>query len=408
MSEHSNVSASGGPRANPLYGGPSTSASGNRTPSWTRKTGGTTGRPSYSDASSPPDSPARSARSNNGPAPYYAPQYEHPGYMVETPSANHSQHQQQHHEAMVGQSPFRAPPYYVQTPAHSERPGSPMSSVPDSPAHLAQGMSYDMRSVRSGKYGAGVSRVASGGFVGSGPGGLAGGPRNPVPLSARINEEGDEEDLLYDAPAGKVGGEEARKRSKRFWRICMALTLVVLVLAAVAAGISLYYVFQPDPPSYSFDFATLNEFQIVNKLADGTGLPTDQLFANITLSFSVNNPNGKYVVYGDGGLVQIGYSSIPTLMQGGLPYFGLTKKNWTSFDTSLGVSMYPLYGVGPGLRDDIMGEYVAVNVRAQLRSHVEMAWKVVQTKYTHLMDCTVSFNPVNLQYLNDTCIIKKK
>ncbi|CAI5994144.1 unnamed protein product [Closterium sp. NIES-65] len=338
MSERSNVSASG-PRANPLYGGPANPSAGNRTPSWARKSGAGGARPSFSDAaSSPPDSPARSARSNNGPS-YYAPQYEHPGYTVETPGVN---------DAMLGQSPFRAPPYYVQTPAHSERPGSPMSSVPDSPAHT---MSYDMRSVRSGKpgssrvYGA-PARVAA------------------APLASRINEEGDEEEQLYEPPAKEASGGRS-KRSKRFWTICIVVGILALVLAAVATGIALYYVFQPDAPTYTFDYATLNEFQIVNKLADGTGLPTDQLFANVTFVFSAINPNGKYTLQGDGGLLQVGYSSIPTLMQGGVPYFALSSKNFTNFTTSVGVAMYPLYGVGPGLRQDIMAEYISMQLHAQ-------------------------------------------
>ncbi|CAI5496261.1 unnamed protein product [Closterium sp. Naga37s-1] len=317
MSERSNVSASG-PRANPLYGGPANPSAGNRTPSWARKSGAGGARPSFSDAaSSPPDSPARSARSNNGPS-YYAPHYEHPGYTVETPGAN---------DAMLGQSPFRAPPYYVQTPAHSERPGSPMSSVPDSPAHT---MSYDMRSVRSGKPGS--SRVY-------------GAPARAAaaPLASRINEEGDEEEQLYEPPAKEASGGRS-KRSKRFWTICIVVGILALVLAAVATGIALYYVFQPDAPTYTFDYATLNEFQIVNKLADGTGLPTDQLFANVTFVFSAINPNGKYTLQGDGGLLQVGYSSIPTLMQGGVPYFALSSKNFTNFTTSVGVAMYPLYG----------------------------------------------------------------
>ncbi|CAI5535390.1 unnamed protein product [Closterium sp. Naga37s-1] len=306
MSERSNVSASG-PRANPLYGGPANPSAGNRTPSWARKSGVGGARPSFSDAaSSPPDSPARSARSNNGPS-YYAPHYEHPGYTVETPGAN---------DAMLGQSPFRAPRYYVQTPAHSERPGSPMSSVPDSPAHT---MSYDMRSVRSGKPGS--SRVY-------------GAPARPAaaPLASRINEEGDEEEQLYEPPAKEASGGRS-KRSKRFWTICIVVGILALVLAAVATGIALYYVFQPDAPTYTFDYATLNEFQIVNKLADGTGLPTDQLFANVTFVFSAINPNGKYTLQGDGGLLQVGYSSIPTLMQGGVPYFALSSKNFTNFTT---------------------------------------------------------------------------
>ncbi|CAI5488812.1 unnamed protein product [Closterium sp. Naga37s-1] len=329
MSERSNVSASG-PRANPLYGGPANPSAGNRTPSWARKSGAGGARPSFSDAaSSPPDSPARSARSNNGPS-YYAPHYEHPGYTVETPGAN---------DPMLGQSPFRAPPYYVQTPAHSERPGSPMSSVPDSPAHT---MSYDMRSVRSGKPGS--SRVY-------------GAPARAAvtPLASRINEEGDEEEQLYEPPAKEASGGRS-KRSKRFWTICIVVGVLALVLAAVATGIALYYVFQPDAPTYTFDYATLNEFQIVNKLADGTGLPTDQLFANVTFVFSAINPNGKYTLQGDGGLLQVGYSSIPTLMQGGVPYFALSSKNFTNFTTSVGVAMYPLYGVGPGLRQDIMAD----------------------------------------------------
>ncbi|CAI5483695.1 unnamed protein product [Closterium sp. Yama58-4] len=369
MSERSNVSATG-PRANPLYGGPANPSAGNRTPSWARKSGvgGSSNRPSFSDAaSSPPDSPARSARSNNGPA-YYAPQYEHPGYTVETPGVN---------DAMLGQSPFRAPPYYVQTPAHSERPGSPMSSVPDSPAHT---MSYDMRSVRSGKPGS--SRVY-------------GAPARAAaiaPLSSRINEEVDEEEQLYEPPAKEASGGRS-KRSKRFWTICIVVGILALVLAAVATGIALYYVFQPDAPTYTFDYATLNEFQIVNKLADGTGLPTDQLFANVTFVFSAINPNGKYTLQGDGGLLQVGYSSIPTLMQGGLPYFALSSKNFTNFTTSVGVAMYPLYGVGPGLRQDIMAEYISMSLHAEVNSRIEMAWKIVQTHYTHVMDCSVAFNP---------------
>ncbi|CAI5994489.1 unnamed protein product [Closterium sp. NIES-65] len=376
MSERSNVSASG-PRANPLYGGPANPSAGNRTPSWARKSGAGGARPSFSDAaSSPPDSPARSARSNNGPS-YYAPQYEHPGYTVETPGVN---------DAMLGQSPFRAPPYYVQTPAHSERPGSPMSSVPDSPAHT---MSYDMRSVRSGKpgssrvYGA-PARVAA------------------APLASRINEEGDEEEQLYEPPAKEASGGRS-KRSKRFWTICIVVGILALVLAAVATGIALYYVFQPDAPTYTFDYATLNEFQIVNKLADGTGLPTDQLFANVTFVFSAINPNGKYTLQGDGGLLQVGYSSIPTLMQGGVPYFALSSKNFTNFTTSVGVAMYPLYGVGPGLRQDIMAEYISMQLHAQVESRIEMAWKIVQTHYTHVMDCSVAFNPVNLHPRDRVC-----
>ncbi|CAI7783353.1 unnamed protein product, partial [Closterium sp. NIES-53] len=368
--------------ANPLYGGPANPSAGNRTPSWARKSGVGGARPSFSDAaSSPPDSPARSARSNNGPS-YYAPHYEHPGYTVETPGAN---------DAMLGQSPFRAPPYYVQTPAHSERPGSPMSSVPDSPAHT---MSYDMRSVRSGKPGS--SRVY-------------GAPARPAaaPLASRINEEGDEEEQLYEPPAKEASGGRS-KRSKRFWTICIVVGILALVLAAVATGIALYYVFQPDAPTYTFDYATLNEFQIVNKLADGTGLPTDQLFANVTFVFSAINPNGKYTLQGDGGLLQVGYSSIPTLMQGGVPYFALSSKNFTNFTTSVGVAMYPLYGVGPGLRQDIMAEYISMSLHAQVESRIEMAWKIVQTHYTHVMDCSVAFNPVNLQYLNDTCVFKRK
>ena len=49
---------------------------------------------------------------------------------------------------------------------------------------------------------------------------------------------------------------------------------------------------------------------------DSGGLPTDQLYGNMTLVFSVKNPNKRYTTYFDGGLLRVGYSSIEDILAG--------------------------------------------------------------------------------------------
>lgn len=125
-------------RSNPLYGG---AENGSRTPSWTGKKGGARSSAYSEAASSPPDSPTRSQNASQ----YYPPQYEHPGYTVQTPGHDLGNN--------GSSSPYAGGvPYYVQTPAPSEmhRPASPFSSAPPSPPHSmgANQTPFDARSTR--------------------------------------------------------------------------------------------------------------------------------------------------------------------------------------------------------------------------------------------------------------------
>ena len=68
---------------------------------------------------------------------------------------------------------------------------------------------------------------------------------------------------------------------------------------------------------------------------------------------------------------------------------------------------FPLYGAGPGLRQDIASKVLPVMVKVAVHSHIEMVWKIVQTYYTHIVDCKVNFNPITLLPINNTCTVKR-
>ena len=46
-------------------------------------------------------------------------------------------------------------------------------------------------------------------------------------------------------------------------------------------------------------------------------------------------------------------------------------------------------------------------VKVAVHSHIEMVWKIVQTYYTHIVDCKVNFNPITLLPINNTCTVKR-
>eukprot|EP00475_Leptophrys_vorax_P005204 TRINITY_DN13145_c0_g1_i5.p1 TRINITY_DN13145_c0_g1~~TRINITY_DN13145_c0_g1_i5.p1 ORF type:complete len:315 (-),score=-26.75 TRINITY_DN13145_c0_g1_i5:3-947(-) len=286
MSERSNYS-SGGPRANPLYGGPSAaskpSTPGGRNPSWGRR------EPSSSHCSesngSPSASPARSGRSNQGPH-YYAPQYEHPGYTVETPG---------HYNAYSGgpgsvgggsypsASPYRATAsYFVQTPANSDRAGlidSPVSSAPSSPRWGDE----DNRSMRSGR---GASAVA-------------------------INADGDDGfDDYY--PDHQREADRIRRWWIGFWAYFSLIAGLLLVGGAITCWIILL---QPSDPTYTFDYANVNQFEVFENMLDANGMPTDHLYANLSLIMSMHNPNNRYNMWFDGGDLAVSYGSMASIMK---------------------------------------------------------------------------------------------
>ncbi|CAI5461573.1 unnamed protein product [Closterium sp. Yama58-4] len=361
MSDRSNIPPSG---RNPLYGGPS-NKSFNRTPSWAYKNGGDGG--DGSEQGSPTASPLRSHR-NASQSPYYAPQYENPGYTVETPSAYDPYLMSS--GSIHGSHLYRpTETYFVQTPAHSIRTSrvneSPESSAPSSPQH----------------------------------------PEGYAEMGGKFNgeeavfDDSDHEDEFYP----DIQREKFRK--KRF-KQCFCLWSLLVVAALIVAGcIIAWVVYQPTPPTYTMDYAMVNEFQTFPDLLDGNGLPTDQLYANLTLIFSIRNPNTRYVSWFDGGDVSIGYSSIKTMMKGRFPKFKQNQLEWNSFNGSASTMAFPLYGGGMALRSDIAEQYVPLRLNATLRAHVDVIWKVVSPVYTHLMECIVNINPMALQYINDTCTV---
>lgn len=380
MSERSNFS-SAGPRANPLYGGPPPAAkpttSGGRTPSWVRREGGTTSS-HYSDSNcSPGASPARSGRSNQGPH-YYAPQYEHPGYTVETPG-HYNAYSGGPGSAAGGSYPSTSPyrptaAYFVQTPAHSDRQGlvdSPVSSAPSSPRWGDD----DSRSTRSGR---GASAVA-----------IKGG-------------NGDEEDEDY-YPDHQREADRIRRWWMGFW------TWVTLIggLLLVAGAITTWIVFQPSEPSYTFDYAQVNQFELFENMLDANGMPTDHLYANMTLIMSIHNPNTRFNCWFDGGHVSVAYDSITNILKAKLPSFKQEHLEWSSFNRSMSTMAFPLYAGGLHLRADVAEEFVPLRVNVTFNSHIDVAWKLIAPKYAHQLECQVNINPKTLQYLNDTCVLTK-
>ncbi|CAI5535481.1 unnamed protein product [Closterium sp. Naga37s-1] len=396
MSDRSNIPPSG---RNPLYGGPS-NKSFNRTPSWAYKNGGDGG--DGSDQGSPTASPLRSHR-NASQSPYYAPQYENPGYTVETPSAYDPYLMTS--GSIHGSHLYRpTETYFVQTPAHSIRGArvdeSPESSAPSSPQH-PEGYAE-----MGGKFG-----------------------------EEAVFDDSDHEDEFYP----DIQREKFRK--KRFKQFFCLWSLLVVAALIVAGCIIAWVVYQPTPPTYTMDvrrkpgncsiasisltfpclspcasfacrsplprpqYAMVNEFQTFPDMLDGNGLPTDQLYANLTLIFSIRNPNTRYVSWFDGGEVSLGYSSIKAMMKGHFPKFKQNQLEWNSFNGSASTMAFPLYGGGMALRSDMAEQYVPLRLNATLRAHVDVIWKVVSPVYTHLMECIVNINPLALQYINDTCTV---
>ncbi|GJP46502.1 hypothetical protein CLOM_g5782 [Closterium sp. NIES-68] len=368
MSDRSNISASA---RNPLYGGPSNkSFTPNRTPSWAYKNGGDAG--DGSDQGSPTASPLRSHRSHGAPSPYYAPQYENPGYTVETPGLYDPYMNSS--ASFHGSHLYRpTETYFVQTPAHSMRSArvneSPESSAPSSPQH-ADGY------------------AEMGGGKGFGKDG-----------EEAVFDDSDHEEEFYP----DIQREKFRKR--RFRQLFCVSSLLVVAALVVAGCIIAWVVYQPTPPTYTMDYALVNQFQTFPDMLDGNGLPTDQLYANLTLILSIRNPNTRYVSWFDGGDVRIGYSSINTIMRGKFPKFKQNRLEWNSFNGSASTMAFPLYGGGMALRSDMAEQYVPLVLNATLRAHVDVVWKVVSPQYTHMMECIVNINPLAMQYINDTCTV---
>eukprot|EP00475_Leptophrys_vorax_P035056 TRINITY_DN5738_c0_g1_i3.p2 TRINITY_DN5738_c0_g1~~TRINITY_DN5738_c0_g1_i3.p2 ORF type:complete len:147 (-),score=19.40 TRINITY_DN5738_c0_g1_i3:151-591(-) len=142
-------------------------------------------------------------------------------------------------------------------------------------------------------------------------------------------------------------------------------------------------------------------------MLDANGLPTDQLYANLTFVLSVHNPNTRYSSWFDGGSIRVGYSSIDTVMRGKFPKFKQDQLEWASFNGSVSTMAFPLYGAGLALRSDIGEGYVPLMFNATLNSHVDVIWNVVSPKYKHLLECVVNINPPAMQYINDTCRVTK-
>ncbi|CAI5982757.1 unnamed protein product [Closterium sp. NIES-65] len=430
MSERSNYSYNG-PRPNPLYGGPKASkatSSSSQNPSWVRRE--PSASHAYSDSNcSPGASPARSNRSGGGP--YYAPQYENPGYTVETPG---------HYNgfgtgpgsvggsSIPAASPYRpTASYFVQTPAHSDRAGlfsSPGSSAPSSPRFGDE----DARSMRSGRGGASVA--------------INGG-------------DGDDDyddfypDHLRDAD-----------RRRKWWIAFWAYTSLIVGLLLVAGAIVCWIIFQPTEPTYTFDYVAVNQFTVYQDMLDGNGMATDHLYANMTFIFSIRNPNTRFNTWFDGGDLSISYhnmanimkTTLPTFQQEQLewssfnrslstmafpfiylspsplhslsllspfplfpslpppphhqlPTFQQEQLEWSSFNRSLSTMAFPLYAGGTFMRADMAEQFVPLKLNATLNSHVDVAWKIIQPKYSQLLECVVNINPASLQYINDTCTL---
>ena len=60
--------------------------------------------------------------------------------------------------------------------------------------------------------------------------------------------------------------------------------------------------------------------QAVNKLEDGTGLPTDMITMNVSVQLTMRNPNSHFTAFCDGGILQIGYATFDPLMQAGVSF----------------------------------------------------------------------------------------
>ena len=204
------MSERSGPRANPLYGGPSAKSGSTAGPSWVKNRNS-----GFSDTGSPTGSP----RSGRGPSGFY------PGYVVETPGRSHAHGT----SAVPGASPYRPPSYFVQTPAHSDHNGlmeSPMSSAPSSPRQYGDGeQQFDARSVRSG--------------------GRQGGRYGDVVID-KVGDEIPEEDYYPDE-------YRDRMRRRRQWKVGMAICALITIGILVAAAITAWVMYQPAPVSYTFN-----------------------------------------------------------------------------------------------------------------------------------------------------------
>ena len=76
----------------------------------------------------------------------------------------------------------------------------------------------------------------------------------------------------------------------------------------------------------AFQGATMWNLQAVNKLEDGTGLPTDMITMNVSVQLTMRNPNSRFTTFCDGGILQIGYATFDPLMQAGV------SRSWWMLD----------------------------------------------------------------------------
>ena len=69
---------------------------------------------------------------------------------------------------------------------------------------------------------------------------------------------------------------------------------------------------------------------------------------------------------------------------------------------------YPLYNAGPRVRKDIKHQVMGLSLRTSMQSHVQVLWRMVQATYQHDLDCSLYFNPVTYEFLNNTCTFERK
>lgn len=357
-----------GARSNPLYG------TGSRTPSWQNKQGGPRTSTYSEAASSPPDSPTRSQSGSQ----YYPPQYEHPGYTVQTPG----------HDLGGGTTPYGGgAPYYVQTPAPSEMQrtgpnGSPFSSAPPSPPHSmgTAATPFDARSTRSGRS-RGSSRALN------------------VAAPADVDED-EEEEFFPDVE------RDAWRRRRALKCFCTVFGIFVLFLLFCGA-ITANFLLKPQPPTYQYEGATVNQFYATNGY-DASGLPTTQLYANLSFALSTFNPNRFFRTVLEGGDVSVGYNNIAVFARGKLPNITTPIKQYRNWSMSVATMAFPLYGAGPLLTKAIEDRYVSLTVNINITASVPIVWKLIQPKFSKVLICTVNIDPYSYQFINETCAVPIK
>lgn len=273
-------------------------------------------------------------------------------------------------------------PYYVQSPSReSSHDGDKSSTMQPSPMDSPSHQSYGHHSRASSS-----SRI-SGGYNSSFLG---------RKVNRKVNDKGwigskviEEENGGYGDFDGDGNGVSRRVQ---FFVAVVGFLLVFSLFCFIIWAASLHY-----KPQLSVKSLTVHNFYF-GEGSDVTGVPTKMLTVNCSMRMLVHNPATFFGIYVSSKSVNLMYSDL-TVATGELKKYHQQRKSRRTVSVNIQGSKVPLYGAGADVARLVDNGKISLTLVFEVKSRGNVVGKLVRTKHTQRVSCTIAVDPHNNKYI---------